>query len=475
MPGGVMAAKRKTMSVSALAKKSSIMRRRAFLKNSAVAVGTTALSFAGLTSRIASAAVPLPAVDYGPLSPVADQTTGLSLISLPQGFRYSTFGWTGDLMEDGIPTPALHDGMAVVSHADHIAILIRNHEISSDHGSFGAARLKYDPAAGGGCTNLMFNTGTGKWLKSWSSLGGTVRNCAGGPTPWGSWLTCEETLIEPGHNNRFTKTHGWIFEVPAVAQVNPEPLTAMGRFNHEAAAVDPVSGYVYLTEDTHTAGFYRFVPKQYGKLQKGGQLQMLKVKKHFNMDFSGGHARQSIWQCEWVSINNSEWAHTPGTRDGLGVFTQGYKQGGAVFKRGEGCWYDNGNIYFVSTTGGVAGHGQIWQYHTDEQWLQLLFESPSQDIINNPDNITVSPRGGILLCEDGDRSPQKLQGLSLNGHIFSFAENRVVLKGEKNNIRGDFTASEWAGATFAGEWLFVNIQEPGITFAVTGPWRQGML
>ena len=91
-----------------------------------------------------------------------------------------------------------------------------------------------------------------------------------------------------------------------------------------------------------------------------------------------------------------------------------------------------------------------------------------------PDNITVSPRGGLILCEDGD-GLEYLHGLTVNGEIFRFAQNNVKLSGERNAITGDFTTSEWAGVCYSadGQWLFANIQSPGITFAITGPWNKG--
>ena len=156
---------------------------------------------------------------------------------------------------------------------------------------------------------------------------------------------------------------------------------------------------------------------------------------------------------------------------------QGFDKGGASFSRLEGCWYDSGSIFFTSTSGGTVGEGQVWHYDPRREELRLIFESPAQRVLDNPDNITISPRGGILLCEDGDRVGQRLIGLTPRGEIFPFAVNNVVLNGEKNGITGDFRGREWAGATYSPDtrWLFVNIQTPGITFAIIGPWDNGAL
>ena len=134
----------------------------------------------------------------------------------------------------------------------------------------------------------------------------------------------------------------------------------------------------------------------------------------------------------------------------------------------------------ATTSGGVAGQGQVFAYDPVAATFTCVFASPSSDVLNAPDNVCVSPRGGLVLCEDGS-GREYLHGLTPDGEIFRFAENNVVLPPEYQDTKGysgDFTSSEWAGATFDpknGNWLFVNLQSPGITFAVTGPWRVGAL
>jgi secreted PhoX family phosphatase len=184
-----------------------------------------------------------------------------------------------------------------------------------------------------------------------------------------------------------------------------------------------------------------------------------------------------VWQdVVWYDIADPNRAHSPNTTDTLGVFSQGFSQGGAVFARLEGAWYGNGLIYVNSTSGGNAGAGQVWAYDPITDKLLLLYESPGTAVLDSPDNLTVSPRGGLVLCEDGS-GLEYLHGLTPEGEIFRFCQNNVRLNGERNNIRGDFTGSEFAGATYSpdGRWLFFNIQSPGITFAVTGPWENGAL
>jgi uncharacterized protein len=401
---------------------------------------------------------PRPPVDLG-LVPARDQATGLELIKLPPGFDYTTYGWTGDLMDDGIPTPSAHDGMAAFRHGRTVR-LVRNHEQGSFGGAY-ASGMTYDPMANGGTTNLQFDTRRGTFTRSYASLSGTIRNCAGGPTPWGTWLSCEETTVINGDVR-----HGYVFEVPSDGTATGRPLPALGRFSHEAVAVDPRTGIVYLTEDATPSGLYRFVPDVRGDLAAGGKLQMAAIGTASVVTYSDT-APHDYGALTWVDIDQPD----PGPSEPSTV-SQGIARGGAQFDRLEGIWHHDGTIYFVSTSGGPE-RGQVFAYSPRSNTLELIFHSPGPDVLDSPDNICVSPRGGLILCEDGS-GREYLHGLTEDGTIFRFAENSVVLNGERG-LFGDFSGSEWCGATFEpqhnGDWLFVNIQSPGITFAITGPFR----
>jgi uncharacterized protein len=448
--------------------------RRTVLGGAAVLAGAATLApLDALATRAAAATRDTRrphSPDYGPLAPVRDHTTGLPLLMLPKGFEYLTYGWTGDPMDDGVATPPLHDGMATFRGRRGRVRLVRNHEVGGFGGKF--SDPAYDPDAGGGTSNLVFDPAEGKFEHSEASLSGTVRNCAGGPTPWGTWLTCEET----GDVNPTTgRQHGYIFEVPPDGAGDPRPLTAMGRFEHEAVAVDPATGYVYETEDDNTAGFFRFRPEHRGDLRRGGVLEMLTIGDA-GYDTSADPAGTVYHETGWVRVDEPD--------PGPGVprpTDQGIAKGGATFSRLEGAWYGNGVVYIVSTSGGPARLGQVFEYHPRSGKLRILFASPGQDVLSNPDNICVSPRGGIVLCEDGS-GVQYLHGLTRGGEIFPFAANNVVLPdgvpGRPAIAPGDYSTREWCGSTFdpvRGKWLFANIQTPGITFAITGPWRNGSL
>ncbi len=450
--------------------------RRQFLSGGLAAAASLAAlgPLAALGARTAGAA-PLKkhqiGPDYGPLQPVKDHTTGLPLLRLPKGFEYLSFGWTGDEMTDGEPTPGAHDGMAAFRRRDDKIAIVRNHEVGSFSGAF--TEPHYNPLAGGGTTNLVFNPKTGEFTEAWGSLSGTIRNCAGGATPAGSWLTCEETTVVGPDGTR----HGYVFEVPQHKAGDPTPIKGMGRFSHEAVAVHPRTGVVYLTEDDTPSGLYRYLPKRRHELAAGGRLQMMVIETEDGSSYSTYEDPTGTeYMTSWVDIPNPDFA--PGeTRPAL----QGQALGAAVFTRLEGAWWGNDRIYVVSTSGGTVGQGQVFEYDPAAERMRVLFASPDAAVLNNPDNICVSPRGGIVLCEDGS-GVEYLHGLTTDGEIFPFALNDVVIPESglpgKSVRPGDYRDSEWCGSTFdprQGDWLFANIQTPGITFAITGPWQDGSL
>ncbi len=457
--------------------------RRAFLKYSTEVTGRTFAGFAALYGlagrRGLAAAAPRPVAElgdggYGPLI-----ETGREL-ALPRGFSYRVIGVEGTPMSDGNVTPPKHDGMCALPLPNGNIRLIRNHEVENNPtpgGVMGDPAVAYDRGAGGGTTSLEVDPESREVVRDFISLNGTWRNCAGGPTPWGSWLTCEEAFYGP--ESGFGDLHGYVFEVPAAREepVLGEPIRAMGRFVHEAVAVDPTTGVVYQTEDLFRAGFYRYLPNDpygpggAGDLRAGGRLQMLAVRDRPNYET---HERQEVGRAlpaTWVDIDNPD--PQGGPEDRQAVFEQGWRAGGARFSRLEGCYYADGNVYLVATDGGEEGMGQVWQYRPAPDGdgdLTLIFESPGQNVLERPDNICVSPRGGIVLCEDGHGRRQMLRGLTPDGKIFDLAKNLS-------------NGSELAGATFSpdGQTLFFNIMgNPdngwrGMTFAVWGPWQAGSL
>jgi uncharacterized protein len=446
--------------------------RRDFLFTTGLAAFAAPLE--ALHTRLTAGLHAFDDIGYGPLRPVKDATTGLPLLELPDGFRYLTFGWTGDPLENGRPTPPAHDGMAAFAGENGTLVLVRNHEVSAAP-AFGDT--PYDPQAGGGTTTIVFDPAAERVVAMRPSLSGTFRNCAGGRTPYNSWLTCEETVIAPGAQNPTTKQHGYIFEVPATGASNAEPLKAMGCFVHEAIAIDPATGVVYETEDRAQAGLYRFTPKTPGRFADGGSLQMLAIDGRPRFDTSRAQRAGATYGVHWVDIPQPDRPHIDAAKgDANGVIAQGLERGGAIFSRLEGAYFGEGRLYVTATDGGDARMGQVWELDPKNERLRLVFESSGPELLNMPDNLCLSPRGALAICEDGTMRPS-LHGLTRDGRIFRFARNSVQLAGERNGIVGDFTNREIAGVTYSpdGTWMFFNVQNPGITFALTGPWAQGGL
>lgn len=464
----------------------SITNRREFIRRSAALSGVVALtpSLQGLIACAANNAVGITRMTRPELATRGAGGYGLLReagpeLALPAGFNYSVLSFTGKPMSDGNPTPGAFDGMAAFPLRNGNVRLIRNHENRDQPATArvkGDAARAYDGRAGGGTTSLevrLARDGSATLVRDFVSLGGTIVNCAGGPTPWGSWLTCEESVA--GAAAGWGQEHGYIFEVPAGTeeQVQAVPIKAMGRFIHEAVAVDPSTGVVYETEDRLTAGFYRFLPKERGRLQSGGLLQMLAIDGRPNYDTATGQQMGTSLPARWVNIDNPD-PSGPGAADPAAVFNQGFARGAARFSRLEGCWWGDRGVFFHATNGGNAQVGQVWFYRPEGRErgsLTLVFESPSVEMLEYPDNITVSPRGGVVLCEDG-AGEQFLRGLTREGRIFDFAKNLL-------------NPTEFAGACFSpnGRTLFVNIMgstsdagaAKGATVAIHGPWEDGAL
>lgn len=407
----------------------------------------------GLRAALGTHAVPF-ASGFGPLEPDPH-----GLLELPAGWDYAVISKVGTPMADGFVVPGQPDGMCAFPGPDGLTLLVRNHELDYTHRhltAYGRGHPpppSYDLGALGGTTTLVYDGARRTLVREFLSLTGTHRNCAGGPTPWGSWISCEEDV---------SPRHGYPFEVPASATPNlapRAPLKAMGRFRREAVAVHAASGSVYQTEDRPDGLLYRFVPRVPGRLAEGGTLQALVIERHpkaltHNRGAGPRFALGERLATGWIDLKDPE-----SPADDLRH--RGHRQGAATFDRGEGIWADGDAIYVCSTTGGRAGNGQIWRYDVPsegkgEGTLTLFAEPDHSDLLENGDNLTMAPWGDLVVCEDGP-GWQRLMAVTPGGRYYPIAKN----------VSG---FSELAGVCFApdGKTLFVNIQEVGVTLAVWG-------
>jgi uncharacterized protein len=493
--------------------------RRTILKGTAALSSLSVIAaFDGFSSKHAQAteAVIPGRSPYGPISPVKDLATGLPLLQLPKGFIYKSMGWTGDRMSNGQPVPPRHDGMAAIavrgrSFFSNELVLIRNHEngVGAQIGNtlYDSSSVSVNGTSGtlgGGTTNIRLR---GLRMESIEpSLGGTLVNCAGGATPWGTWLSCEETGLDLTENGGLK--HGYVFEVsPISGRTTGRPLVGLGRFSHEAVAIDPRTNAVYLTEDDRNkSGLYRFVPNdrsgRHGCYENGGKLQAARVVGEPNASLLTPKL-DDRYRIEWVDIPNPDADRAVFVASGVaanatasGPFLQAWERGALRMSRGEGAWYARGKIFFTDTSAGLdatgaigRGDGAVWVYDIARSELRSIFVSNNPVAGNNPDNITISPRGGIVLCEDGGGVEDefgfgdRLLGLQGDGESYIFAKNNVVLEAAdivragKKVEADDYRGTEFCGACFDpfGSILFVNLQSPGITFAIAGPWQRGNL
>jgi secreted PhoX family phosphatase len=461
----------------------SALSRRGFLGRSA-ATGL-GIAFAGSIDAIAGTAAHAAtrsAAGYGPL--VQDPA---GILSLPKGFSYRIVAEAGTTaMEDGALTPPKMDGTGAFSNGRGVT-LVNNHELSGDEAPPlpRTPGLTYDDGGPGGTTNIDVDA-QGNRIREYVSVAGTDNNCAGGVTPWGTWLTCEETERRAGDRGR-TKDHGYVFEVSPVQAENagksPLPLKFLGRFSHEAVAIDPRTNVIYETEDKNDPNglYFRWVPPKGFRGGKGallalaqgpdgdtaGTLQAMSCSRgsrHIK-DLSQATQPGTQYKVNWVDVPDRD-ARTVSVRSQLtdDQVTRSRKL--------EGAWWGDGGAYFVSSfaredDGSVNEHdGQVWFYDPRKETVKLMTifgVNPDPDVDANnydgPDNITVSPYGGVILAEDGD-GVQHLVGVTDQGKAYTLARND----------QGD---SEFAGPVFSpdGKTLFANIQsDPGRAFAITGPW-----
>lgn len=377
------------------------MDRRSFLRSTVLAVGVTALGPSFWQRAYAATARP-GAGPYGGLLP-ADANGAM----LPKGFTSRILAVSGDLVTGtdyvwhGAP-----DGGAVFPQPDGGWVYTSNSEIPA---AGGVGALRFDAA--------------GEVVDGYRILSGTSMNCAGGPTPWGTWLSCEEHPL------------GLVHECEVGGAGQGVPMPALGMFAHEAVTVDPGRQQLYLTEDTTDGRFYRFTPAAYPDLSEG-LLEVLFV------DFAG----QATWQ---PALNPDQ----PQSRNRL--------EGSAVFSGGEGVWFDDDHVYFTT-----KGDDRVWDLDVAAQRLTVLYDAEvlGEDApLTGVDNIVVSRSGDIFVAEDGG-----------NLEVVMITPDGVVAPVVR--LVGH-DGSEICGPAFSpdGSRLYFSSQRGtdirGVTYEVTGPFR----
>jgi uncharacterized protein len=448
------------------------MSRRTFMGLGGMSAAALVLGSRGVLGQASGSA------GYGELVPDPG-----GLIDLPRGFQYRIISEEGSPLSSGGVVPGDHDGMAAFpGPSSNTTILVRNHEqrVGDPNPLLGAN--PYDFAAPGGTTGIVVNLEDRTEISDYVTSSGTLNNCAGGATPWGTWLTCEEDR---------TTGHGFVFEVDPNDPENDlskTPILGMGFFSHEAVDIDPATGIAYLTEDdfrgaivdsnaeviddyttneinpltglpgtgTRVSFLYRYIPNNKsqipGALQEGGTLQVLTIDEgpEYNVDLAfPGDSFQIVWK----DVNPEE-PHE--SAEDLGA---------ARFGRLEGAYFAGDAFWFDDTIGGEARLGQIFRYRPGRNALELFYEGTERGKMESPDNIVVTPWGDLWFAEDetvdGGDTRNRVMGVTSNGEVYPFASCRL-------------NDSEFAGPTFSpdGKTFFVNFQNPGITFAIWGPFQR---
>lgn len=403
------------------------MDRRTFLRSTIVAtaayvtLGRRGWSILGE----ARAAVATP---YGPLGD-PDPVTGMRL---PPGFTSRILARSGEQVVEGSPYPWhwYPDGGATFAVPDGW-VYVSNSEVS---GSGGAGALRFDA--------------DGTVVAAYPILTGTNRNCAGGATPWGTWLSCEEAA------------GGRVWECDPLGERRALPRHALGMFEHEAAVVDPETGYVYLTEDDPQGRFYRFR----SDLPYPGPSEELLPLAHLARGtlevavVAGGHVSWRAVNPIAVAVGNGEYT-TP---------TRAQVPESAAFARGEGAWFDQEAraVYFCTT-----GDNTVWAYDVDDARIDVLYARAGEpdSPLNGADNLTVSPGGEMFVCEDHGPGGGPLQ-MVLVARDEGTAAPFLEMAGTLHN------GSELTGVAFdpSGTRMYLSSQRAenlGVTYEVTGPFR----
>ena len=395
------------------------MNRRDFLRTGAVTAGGLALG----TGMWRNALAATPAVSapgpYGPL-----QAADANGIRLPKGFTSRKIAQAGQpVAGTGYVYPVFPDGQATYATEDGWFVLVTNSEAPEASG-----------AGRGGASAIRFDR-DGNITDAYRILGNTTENCAGGKTPWGTWMSCEETET------------GLVYECDPFGRKPSVAHPAMGVFEHEAICVDPRFEQIYLSEDDGAGGFYRFTPRNYPDCSAG----LLEIA-----------TRASDGSVRWTEVPDPS-AKTKRTAAQV--------PGATRFDRGEGIWFDSGIVYLATT-----GDDRIWAYNTGLQTMEVLYDRRILDDppFKNVDNLCLTISGDMFVCEDpgdigmGIITPHReaARFLEVTG-----AGQRVppgLPEDVDNEITGVIFDPSWTRMYFSAQRSFGS----GVVYEVTGPFRR---
>jgi uncharacterized protein len=347
----------------------------------------------------------------GPYGSLAGRAADENGIILPEGFRSRLLGQGGRVVPGtDYEWHVFPDGGATFAHDDGGWSYVSNSEVPGGGGGVGALRFDAD----------------GEVVGATRILDGTSTNCAGGPTPWGTWLSCEETA------------DGRVWECDPTGGRQGEVRPALGTFKHEAVAVDPDGERLYLTEDEPDGRFYRFTPASYPDLSEG-VLEVAVVAEDATVT--------------WREVPNPTEIDTP-TRQQVLEST--------AFDGGEGIWFDTGVVYFTT-----KGDNVVRGYHIADARVEIVYDAGMLDDppLTGVDNVTVAPSGDLFVCEDGS-----------DMELILITPDRVVAPFLQVTGQDD---SELAGAAFdpSGRRMYVSSQRglggAGATYEISGPFREG--
>lgn len=349
-------------------------------------------------------------------APVTLSESSVPNLLLPRGFSARIIARSGEVVVPGgmftwHPAP---DGGAVFPDVDGGWIYVSNSEMSDGRGGVGAIRFHF----------------TGEIIDAYSILDNTNRNCAGGPTPWNTWLSCEE--IPEGH----------VWECDPYGINAPRELPALGTFNHEAVAVDPAFFQLYMTEDMPDGCFYRFTPASVVGGVPDLDNGVLEVAR---LDVNN--------RVSWHRVNDPSGATTP---------TRYQYENSTTFSGGEGAWYSDRIVYFTTKY-----DNRVWAYDIDNEIMTVIYDDDdyAEPSLTGVDNVTVSQAGTIYVAEDGGN--MEIVAITPEQKIYPVMR---LIGHEKSEVTGpafDMTGTRLYFSSQRGEG---GTSHDGITYEITGPF-----